>query len=195
MAQSELKNTPPLYGWVIATGMGAVAFGVSLLLVGIEGNGSVAIGAVVALVVGTIFTIAENPAPPPRDPATLRSAAAPTKAPARAPVVAPASTSPATAVTVDDTPDTSLAEAVQPSGLDAPEGSPDDLKQITGVGPVMEQKLNGLGIFHFRQIASWSEAEVAWVDEFLNSKGRIARDNWIEQAAKLAQSSTVNPPS
>ncbi|MBY6054836.1 NADH-quinone oxidoreductase subunit E [Leisingera daeponensis] len=64
-------------------------------------------------------------------------------------------------------------------------GLPDDLKLLKGVGPKLEEKLNGLGIFHFEQIAEWTEAEVAWVDARLQFKGRIERDGWIEQAKRL----------
>jgi len=69
--------------------------------------------------------------------------------------------------------------------LDKPDGDADDLKKITGVGPVLEEKLNGLGIFHYRQIAELSEAAIAEIDEALAFKGRIERDNWIEQAKAL----------
>lgn len=75
----------------------------------------------------------------------------------------------------------------RPVGLAAPrEGRADDLKSITGVGPKIEMVLNDLGIFHFDQIAAWSPAEVAWVDDYLKFRGRIARDNWIAQADALA---------
>jgi NADH-quinone oxidoreductase subunit E len=74
-----------------------------------------------------------------------------------------------------------------PELLNAPRGGQaDDLKQIKGVGPKLEAALNGLGIFHYDQIAGWSAAEAAWVDDRLSFKGRIARDGWIEQAKALA---------
>ncbi|MEM8581494.1 MAG: NADH-quinone oxidoreductase subunit NuoE, partial [Pseudomonadota bacterium] len=63
----------------------------------------------------------------------------------------------------------------------------DDLKKIRGVGPKLEKLLNTLGVFHFDQIASWSEAELAWVDESLEGfKGRASRDDWVSQAKVLA---------
>jgi NADH-quinone oxidoreductase subunit E len=65
-------------------------------------------------------------------------------------------------------------------------GKPDDLKKIKGVGPKLEGTLNDLGIYHFDQIAGWTESDVAWVDERLKFKGRIERDGWIEQAKALA---------
>jgi NADH-quinone oxidoreductase subunit E len=79
------------------------------------------------------------------------------------------------------------AEGDQPETLSAArEGGADDLKLLKGVGPKLEQTLNELGFFHFDQIAAWTEAHVAWVDSRLKFKGRIERDGWIEQAAKLA---------
>lgn len=74
----------------------------------------------------------------------------------------------------------------RPDLLDAPRGEPDDLKRIKGVGPKLEEKLHGMGIYHYSQIAAWSEAEIAWVDDQLNFRGRIERDGWIEQAKTLA---------
>ncbi len=78
-------------------------------------------------------------------------------------------------------------EEVEPELLKAAraEGA-DDLKRITGVGPKLEETLNGLGIYHFDQIAKWTAAEIAWVDARLKFKGRIERDDWVAQAATLA---------
>ena len=67
----------------------------------------------------------------------------------------------------------------------APEGAADDLKKISGVGPVLEGKLNALGITTYEQIVNFSEEDIARVDEVLNFKGRIERDNWVEQAKEL----------
>ncbi len=75
-----------------------------------------------------------------------------------------------------------------PETLSAPrDGKADDLKKISGVGPKLEQVLNELGFWHFDQIAKWTEAEISWVDSRLKFKGRIARDNWMAQAADLAK--------
>ena len=64
----------------------------------------------------------------------------------------------------------------------------DDLKMIKGVGPALEKLLHGLGFFHFDQIAKWTAQEVHWVDENLEGfKGRVSRDNWVEQAKVLAE--------
>ncbi len=66
-------------------------------------------------------------------------------------------------------------------------GGADDLKEIKGVGPALEVTLNEMGIWHYDQIAAWSAAEVAWMDENLpRFKGRVSRDGWPEQAGILA---------
>ncbi|MBB3713216.1 NADH-quinone oxidoreductase subunit E [Limimaricola variabilis] len=76
----------------------------------------------------------------------------------------------------------------KPELLDAPRGQADDLKQLRGVGPRLEEQLNRLGVWHLRQIASWSEGEAAWVDDHLEGfKGRILRDDWIGQARELTK--------
>jgi len=71
--------------------------------------------------------------------------------------------------------------------MDAPQGEPDDLKKISGVGPVLEDKLNNLGIYHFHQIAAFTQEDIDKVDTELNFPGRILRDDWIGQAAELAK--------
>lgn len=62
---------------------------------------------------------------------------------------------------------------------------PDDLKLISGVGPKLEELLNTLGIWKFSQISKWSDAEVNWVDDYMQFGGRIERDGWVEQARKF----------
>jgi predicted flap endonuclease-1-like 5' DNA nuclease len=75
----------------------------------------------------------------------------------------------------------------KPQMLDSPRGEPDDLKQIKGVGPALEKLCNSLGIYHFDQIAKWTDEEVAWVDEHLEGfKGRVSRDDWVAQARELS---------
>jgi predicted flap endonuclease-1-like 5' DNA nuclease len=72
--------------------------------------------------------------------------------------------------------------------LDAPRNDEaDDLKQIKGVGKVIEGKLNGLGIYHFDQVANLSRKEINWVTTFLSFKGRIDREDWLGQARILSE--------
>jgi predicted flap endonuclease-1-like 5' DNA nuclease len=76
----------------------------------------------------------------------------------------------------------------QPPGIAAPRGgAPDDLRAIAGVGPKIEATLHSLGVFHFDQIARWTEAEIAWVDAYMSFRGRIQREGWVEQAQALAR--------
>ncbi|MEL6799340.1 MAG: NADH-quinone oxidoreductase subunit NuoE [Pseudomonadota bacterium] len=76
----------------------------------------------------------------------------------------------------------------RPEALDAArDGKADDLKLIKGVGPKLEKLLNRLGFYHFDQVAGWTADEVAWVDQNLEGfKGRVSRDNWVDQAKILA---------
>ena len=85
------------------------------------------------------------------------------------------------------------AEGTRPEALGAArDGKADDLKMIKGVGPKLELLLNELGFYHFDQIAAWSADEVAWVDQNLKGfKGRVSRDNWVEQASTLAAGGTT----
>jgi NADH-quinone oxidoreductase subunit E len=83
----------------------------------------------------------------------------------------------------------SWGEEKQPELLQAPRTgtSGDDLKVIWGVGPKLEAILHEMGVWHFDQIAAWGPAELRWVDTRLgNFKGRATRDDWIDQAKKLA---------
>ncbi|WP_333684659.1 50S ribosomal protein L21 [Pontibaca methylaminivorans] len=70
--------------------------------------------------------------------------------------------------------------------VDTAAGS-DDLKKLTGVGPALEKKLHGAGITSFAQIAGWSDADIAAINEQLSLGGRIERDGWVEQARALAK--------
>ncbi|MHA6325602.1 NADH-quinone oxidoreductase subunit E [Roseivivax sp. CAU 1753] len=120
--------------------------------------------------------------------ATAESTARPeTSAPAKA--AESASRAPAEA-TGSDVPEGGAPATVgeKPQQLDAPrDGKADDLKRIKGVGPKLEALLNDLGFYHFDQVAAWSEAEIAWVDEHLEGfKGRVERDDWVAQAKELS---------
>jgi predicted flap endonuclease-1-like 5' DNA nuclease len=62
----------------------------------------------------------------------------------------------------------------------------DDLKRIRGIGVLIEKKLNSLGITHYEQVANWTGADIERISNILDFKGRIERENWIEQARILA---------
>lgn len=81
-----------------------------------------------------------------------------------------------------------------PPLLDAP-GTPDDLKLIVGVGPVIERMLYQLGIATYRQIARWTDREIDDFDARLAEfPGRIRRDAWVTQARALHVGKYGNPP-
>lgn len=70
-------------------------------------------------------------------------------------------------------------------------GGQDDLKVISGIGPAIEKKLNGSGITTYQQIADLTDDEVDELEEKLAFKGRVERENWIEQARTLAAGGTL----
>ena len=79
------------------------------------------------------------------------------------------------------------AVGARPLAIEAPRGNgPDDLQRIKGVGPINEKRLHELGVFHFDQIAAWVRSEIRWVGTYLSFPGRIDREQWVSQAAKLA---------
>jgi small subunit ribosomal protein S2 len=70
--------------------------------------------------------------------------------------------------------------------LSAPQGAPDDLSKLGGVGPQLSTKLNEYGIFHFWQLAAMSEADLAALDAALKLNGRAGREGWLDTARALA---------
>ena len=73
-------------------------------------------------------------------------------------------------------------------------GAKDDLEQISGVGPALAQLLNRIGVYYFWQVASWNPDDVQAVDDLLESfKGRIERDQWVQQARALMEESRIAP--
>lgn len=65
-------------------------------------------------------------------------------------------------------------------------GPADDLESINGVGPMLCELLQEIGVFYFWQMAEWDATDVAWVDpKLMHFRGRIERDNWVGQAARL----------
>ncbi len=69
----------------------------------------------------------------------------------------------------------------------------DDLKMISGIGPFIEEKLNMLDIYTFRQISNFSENDISTVNEPIEFfPGRIERDQWVAQAKELANNAGAN---
>ncbi|MBW2938967.1 hypothetical protein KXJ69_12695 [Aureisphaera sp. CAU 1614] len=62
----------------------------------------------------------------------------------------------------------------------------DDLTQINGIGPYIEQRLNEIGIYNYDQISRFKEEDIRILTELIDFfPGRIERDNWIAQAESL----------
>lgn len=74
----------------------------------------------------------------------------------------------------------------RPAAAERPD-RPDDLKAIGGVGPKLEQVLNGMGFRRYADIVGLTPADVARIEAELGFAGRIARDGWVEQAKALAK--------
>ena len=119
-----------------------------------------------------------------KKPATAKKPAA-KKAPAKAPLKAVAKKEPV-AVVVETAPAAETADQSKPRFLSEPMGAADDLTKIKGIGEKLNEVLHKLGIYHYWQIAGWSEDNADWVNEHLQFKGRIEREKWIEQAKALS---------
>ncbi len=126
---------------------------------------------------------------------------APDPTPVVAPAEGPASQSavieaPAAPASATDTAAAPILEApvatASPLFLAQPEGAADDLQRIVGIGPKLQRTLNGLGIWHFRQIVALTPADTAWLNDKIGFKGRIEREGWQAQASRLAK--TSRPP-
>ncbi len=155
----------------------------------IDRQQSMAFGGATSLTDKTLYskqrTFKRVEAPPaPAAGAPVAVAPAPVAAPVNAPVVS-------RVAKIEKVPVKKTAPAANPAApelLKKPRGKADDLKLIWGVGPAFEKLLNKTGVWHFDQIASWSAADIKHVDALLKGfQGRIARDEWVKQAKKLAK--------
>lgn len=202
-----MNNTAPIWMGIAAIAglVFVVGTGVALVMFDFPLVSAVFVGAVVAGI--AVVALAVGWAPP-RDDAAVTKAAAPAETPSPAAVTTPdpvaeptpaptpvAEPAPATLAdpTPVATPDPVAAAPAKPAASGKPavlvaprDGGADDLKLLKGVGPKMEMALNGHGIYHFDQIAAWTQAEQAWVDENVDGvKGRATRDDWVAQAKAL----------
>ncbi|RDC74398.1 50S ribosomal protein L21 [Rhodovulum sp. 12E13] len=81
--------------------------------------------------------------------------------------------------------DSGAAAGSKPGNLlgEPRDGTADNLKKIGGLGPKAAEALNAAGVFHFDQLASWSEAEIAYMEAETGLKGKIAA--WADEARGL----------
>jgi len=87
-----------------------------------------------------------------------------------------------------------IATALMGSLPKSKAGEKDDLKRISGVGPAIEKRLNALGIFTYEQVSRFDEHLIEQVNQAIEFfPGRIARDNWVGQAAELMRLRQEDP--
>jgi len=98
------------------------------------------------------------------------------------------------AAEVKETPAKEEAPATEDAGIEAViavigSASADDtsdLKKIGGLGPAMEKKLNGVGIFTYEQISKCTETEWTALDAIVRKVSTKAlKDDWAAQAKEL----------
>ena len=70
-------------------------------------------------------------------------------------------------------------------GLAEPQGEKDDLKKIRGITKSHEKKLNERGIFHYWQVAAFTQDNLDEIDRLLHGNGQIAKGDWVDQAREL----------
>ena len=140
---------------------------------------------------------ARMPAPPPQQPAASPISLAPS-----APQFPAEPASPPPAVDFNAPLSGVEAAALELIGTEAQPGPPlsrpamliaappsdgaDNLQLIQAIDVLLRQKLNGLGVYHFEQIAFARPEELAWLDTELTLGGKVVRDRWAPQAAYWA---------
>ena len=80
-----------------------------------------------------------------------------------------------------------LVAGAKPSKKAAPkkEAVADDVSLISGVGPVLKDKLAEAGITTLKQISALKKKDIAKLDEDLSLGGRVEREEWVAQAKEL----------
>ena len=76
-------------------------------------------------------------------------------------------------------------------GFKKPKGEPEDLSQIKGINADLMGRLKQLNCYRVEQIATLSDDDIANIDETLNLKGAIEKQDWIGQAQKLMAEMTA----
>src|SRR5688500_3885249 len=61
----------------------------------------------------------------------------------------------------------------------------DDISLISGIGPVLKDKMTEAGFGTLTSISKLKKADIAKLDEELGLGGRIERDEWVAQAKEL----------
>ncbi len=124
---------------------------------------------------------AASAAAAPAKPTSSARAAAQSKTPAKAPAKAraPAAKAKPAAAKAKTT-----AAKAKPAARTA--RAKDELQRISGIGPKIDGQLKAMKITTYAQIAAFKKADVDQVNEKLKFKGRIEREEWVQQAKLLA---------
>ncbi len=76
---------------------------------------------------------------------------------------------------------------MRPVGLTSPRaGKPDDLARIVGKDDSTLSGLKSIGVYHYDQIANWSNEHSNWVADHMKFGDRIVREQWIKKSRLLA---------
>lgn len=117
-------------------------------------------------------SVPDSPPPPPAVPVAMQGVLPGTLREMEQPAAAAAAPAPPAELVSD----------VVPQGDQA-----DNLVMMKGVGPKIVSLLHAQGITRFAQIAAWTDADIDAIDvQMGNFRGRIRRDNWVDQARFLA---------
>ena len=112
-----------------------------------------------------------------KEPAKKEAAAEAAPAPAKK-AKAPAAEAAPVAAFVDLEPKAKSAKAAKPEVVD-------DISLISGIGPVLKDKMTEAGFGTLASISKLKKADIAKLDEELSLGGRIERDEWVAQAKEL----------
>lgn len=77
---------------------------------------------------------------------------------------------------------------IKPPAKQTADGQADDLTRISGLSSSIELKLNEIGIWHYSQIANWTDQHLEWVDRSFGLDGQAKREGWVSQARQLIAS-------
>ena len=68
---------------------------------------------------------------------------------------------------------------------EAPAEGKDKLSALKGIGPVLEKKLNELGVYSYEQIASWTTEQEIWIGTQMAFPKKVSKEEWVKQAKEL----------
>lgn len=89
---------------------------------------------------------------------------------------------------IEDVLDQFVGLDTHPSGQDQAPRPGDALTALKGLGPKAASRLEELGVTSFAQMAAWDERDMDAIDAQMGAfKGRLRRDQWVEQARLLAK--------